>query len=466
MSDGLSLAALATSVLLPWVLGCTWVYFLIRKSGRYNYFIVLGHGYLIGLILTTFIIRANSVFEVALSFWSIALPMVALSLIGCLGIAMSKHTVSKSVNSRPSQGWEKLLITAFLILIFYRVYTLANEMMLRPLFAWDSWMNWAPKAIVWHNFSELIVFDRPYAWPSDPEKYTLGNWKAWKYPPTVPLIQLWSMFCLGISKHPAVYLPWLVLLLSLGIALYGHLRLARSSALLASMAVYLLFSLPYLNTHVVLAGYADIWLSAAFGLAVFALAEWGENRHWSYGVLIIMLALGATQLKIPGIVIGAIIAIVLLTPRNIKLRRLLPVIFILCITFLFFIANMGISIDLSSLGRIEVTNESLHLPYFGSYPILFHNVSNKIFESLFLSANWHFLWYLFVIIIAVKVKRGALAKPLSNELLAISLVMAFIAFVFYFTNHFNGAVHFQTLNRAILYLVPAIVFYTFKEVSK
>ena len=53
----ISLLGLATSLILPWILGCVWVFWLLRQSVRWNAFIVAGHGYLVGVFLTTLLIR-------------------------------------------------------------------------------------------------------------------------------------------------------------------------------------------------------------------------------------------------------------------------------------------------------------------------------------------------------------------------------------------------------------------------
>ena len=103
--------------------------------------------------------------------------------------------------------------------------------------------------------------------------------------------------------HSFLFLPWILAVINLGLALYGHIRLNGSSVLTATLACYLLLSMPYLNVHTALAGYADIWLAAAFSLAIFALGEWHLNRSWSYGMLVLLMAFFCSQIKAPGLVL-------------------------------------------------------------------------------------------------------------------------------------------------------------------
>jgi hypothetical protein len=45
-----------------------------------------------------------------------------------------------------------------------------------------------------------------------------------------------------------------------------------------------------------------------------------------------------------------------------------------------------------------------------------------------------------------------------GEVLALIACATFLAFAFFYTDRYRGAVNFSTLNRAILYLVPASIF--------
>ena len=125
--------------------------------------------------------------------------------------------------------WEHAFALTLLILLGWRFATLVQELALRPLFAWDAWMNWIPRAVVWFNTGELNAFVHPQDWLREgpgADVYTPGNWQAHRYPPGVSLIQLWSMLGAGVARHPLLCLPWAALPLALTAAFYGHLRRA------------------------------------------------------------------------------------------------------------------------------------------------------------------------------------------------------------------------------------------------
>ncbi|RLA44024.1 MAG: hypothetical protein DRQ97_11970, partial [Gammaproteobacteria bacterium] len=283
MSDSVSLPGLIASLALPWIVGSIWVYWLLSKTGRWNVFVILGQGYVLGIFLTTVIIQLWDAAGLSLHFWGIALILTGLSIAGLFAIRHQSAPLRVSVNSIPLEKWQIAVTAGFVALIAYRYATIAQEILLRPLYPWDAWMNWAPKAVIWFQNNELTPFISPGNWlqhTGEPAAHTLGAWDAWKYPITVPLIQLWCMLGAGTSDNTAINLSWLMGAVALGLALYGHLRLSGASILWATIACYALLNMPYINVQTVLSGYADLWVAVAFGCAVFALHEWGESRQW------------------------------------------------------------------------------------------------------------------------------------------------------------------------------------------
>ena len=456
------MTGIVTSLLLPWVCGMVWVHWLLRSSGRCNGFLVAGHGYLLGVFLATLLIRVWSATGLPLHYWSLAATIVVLTLTGLAAIrAQVVPTRHARVPYRPT-AWELAVTALFLALILYRYATILQELLLRPLFAWDVWMNWAPKAIVWYHYNELLPWVSIPDWLSAPGEalaYTAGASDAWKYPETIPLIQLWGMIAMGTSDHTLIYLPWFLVALALGLALYGHLRLSGSSVVTSTLACYLLMNLPFINVHAALAGYADIWVTAAFGCAVFALHEWGDSRRWQYAVLALLLAAMCTQLKIPGIILGGIVCTVLLIslrPLNRRVWLVLAAAFSAC---LLYVACFGLDLDIPGTGRLVISGEGIMLPYIGYYEFAYHPVSRAMINTTLVMTNWHLLWYVFILLgVATIIKGKAIKAPslLSGSLL---LALLFILFVYYFTNRYLFALDYTQVNRALIYTTPLLVVY-------
>ena len=85
---------------------------------------------------------------------------------------------------------------------------------------------------------------------------------------------------------------------------------------------------------------------------------------------------------------------------------------------------------------------------------------------MFVMINWNIAWYLLLSLTLVAIFRGAPFRQASPEALAILGALLFVALAFFFTRHHRAAENFVTLNRALLYLVPALVFYVFAQVQR
>jgi hypothetical protein len=235
--------------------------------------------------------------------------------------------------------------------------------------------------------------------------------------------------------------------------------LAGVSVVMSTLACYLLLSLPYVNAHTALAGYADIWLAASFGCAVFALHEWGKHRQWQYALLSVLLALMCTQLKIPGLILAGILGLVLLSSTislNIRAGISLVVITSACILYLLCV---GLEATIPGVGHIVMTADRIVLPYIGRYDLAYHPVHHAMIETTLSMINWNMLWYLFIFLGLAMVITGRAFTAPSLVLRSILLTLFFILFVYYFTNRYQFAVDYTQVNRALVYTVPPLVFY-------
>ncbi|MDX1733208.1 MAG: hypothetical protein R3228_02540 [Halioglobus sp.] len=467
MTAAISLPGLLTALLLPWLLGSAWVYYLLRQSGRWNRFVVAGHGYIAGVFLTTLALRAYAALGLPLHYWTLVAILAALALLPVALVRKAALPRQLDASGYNYRLWQKAVITLMLSLLLVRYTTLAQELALRPLFAWDSWMNWYPKAAVWYHFNDLVPYVSPEQWlaqAAGDNSYTLGNQRAWRYPPTVPLIQLWSMLGAGSASHPLLYLPWLLAVLAVGMALYGHMRLTGSTATVAVGAAYCLLSLPYFNVHTALVGYADLWLAGAFGLAGFALYEWQTTRHVAYAVLAVFMALLCTQLKVPGLIFGAIVLTVFAASLVPARRHLLTSLGGLAV-LLAVLAIIGLDVDLPGIGAVKLSLNHVELPYLGSFNLKYHSLKGSLAEALLKSLNWNLLWYLVIAFALASVcARRPSPRPSLDTWCAL-LALPFLLFVFHFTYHYAFAINFTTVNRAFMYPVPILVFVLFRSLA-
>ena len=90
----LSLPGVMIAHLLPWLLGGALVYALLKPGGRWNGFIIAGHGYLLGVLVTTVLMKACGLLGLPVQFW----PLLVLQLL--LAIAITAWSIMRQSEAR------------------------------------------------------------------------------------------------------------------------------------------------------------------------------------------------------------------------------------------------------------------------------------------------------------------------------------------------------------------------------
>lgn len=468
--ESFSTLGLAIALLLPWILGTALVRGLLHNSRSWNWFVVVGHGYFLGLFIVTLLMRVADSVGLATNFTLLASLVSALTL---LAIAFQARRDSRHDNVLAYENPGRLgiaLVGFFLVLMVWRYAAVFQELLLRPLFAWDSVMNWSPKAVVWFNIGELQSFIRPEKWLSqglEGHAHTLANRAAIDYPPTVPLILLWSMISAGTTEHSALYLPWGLAAINIGLAMYGHLRLAGLNPVVAIIGSYVLLNMPLFNTHAALPGMADLWLGIVFGLAVCSAREWRHQRTWGWLVLFLVFSIMCAQLKNPGKALTVILLLAMamsMSMLKIKLYRLVLVCALGAVCALYGLTQ-GIEFDIPGLGTFILNDEKLVVPSMGTYRIIAQSSHDNFLISMLIMINWNILWPLLGILTICIFRRMHPESEVSFEALAVMGVLIFLAYVFNFTQYTLKTDSYVTLNRAILYAIPALVYYAFLKLD-
>jgi hypothetical protein len=337
------------------------------------------------------------------------------------------------------------------------LFLLAQEVWLRPLYPWDAWTTWGVRARVWSELQQLVPFVDPQRWLADASGsvYTVH---AWEYPDAVSLLALWPTLAFGAWNEPVAHLPWLGAAVALGLGFYGQARLWGVAPLTALIFVWLLLSLPVLDTHVALAGYADLWLAAVFGLAVCALLQWARTGDRWQGVLALLLALACPWIKREGLVWALLLipaAAVVWTPRRYWLW--LAGGFLLALMG-WFMAG-GVVFTVAGWGEVRLTPEVIQLPALGRFELHYHAIWEPVARNLLILANWHLLGYLLLAALLVGLPR-ALAEPWRLAGMVVTgsgLLMLFV--LFFLTEAYLWAVEYTSINRVFLHFAPALLFW-------
>jgi hypothetical protein len=445
--------ALFLSLALPWCAGCA----LLRIAGwpatargtddqpaaaaEGQRALTLGYGYFVGLLLLTLWMRILSVAGVGFGRSSIGIPLliIAAAAIVYLGrgerVSLSRvRAVAIAIVRPPLPRWQRILWIALLAWLALRFVTLAAEIASRPLYPWDAWTQWATKARVWYALGRIVPF-------ASADDWLRGTVDAYfdvspSNPATIPLLQAWSAIALGRWDDTATNWPWLLMLISLALAAYGMLRDAGVRPLGALTGAYLVSSLPLLDTHVALAGYADLMLASVYTLAALALHRWATRRRLHDLALALVLAMACPLIDASGRIwiatLAAGLAVALFPRRGLK-----------------FVAW--------SLAAAALTIIVFAQGTFGG-PTLHLGASLRSFADAFLLFdNWHLLGYA-AIALAIVGARRLVGQPLAPLTAIVGSALAWLVVAALFSadvvRWFPDA---AAINRATLHVAPLIV---------
>lgn len=434
--------------LLPLALGTGLYAACIEPSRRGGDWLrALGYGYLIGLAV---IVLAIAVLRPAPAGAAMAIgPWLALLTIAAWVLPLRWRRWQPprvTTLASPEPAWGRWLLLALAVWLLWRGWRLGVEVGLRDVFPWDAWTTWSVKAKTWYLRDALLPFVSFYQWLENPDSRHLA---AWFYPSAIPWLELWFASAHGAWNEPAVHTLWPALWLAGTAILVGQLRALGSPWWLAILAGYAWASLPLIETHVALAGYADMPLTVCFGAAALALGRFAAGHGWRHAALALALTLMLPGFKQEGVlwllVLGFGLAHALLPAGRRNWIAAAAIVVALAWTLL-----IGVRLPLPSLGWVEMGWGYLRAPTSGvDMALAWRPVAGPVAESLLLAPNWHLLWWLSppVLLLTLAVwRRHATLSWIA--LLSLALVLA----VFFFTEAARWAENLTALNRVLMQL--------------
>lgn len=445
----LDFLALSLGLALPWSFGIALLTIFHGRAGTTDTPPtpwLIGCGWFVGIFLLTVLMRGLSAAGIRLGIASVATPLVVatalamyFALRGAPGkLANSVRATFAALGGDGLEGWQRgawRLLAAWLAI---RFALLLAEVWWRPLYPWDAWTQWGTKARVWFELRTLVPFVNAAEWLSGamPNAYFDAGPH---YPATVPLFQVWSAIVIGRWDDALVNLPWWITGVAFAVALHGGLRQLGFERLIALVGTAMVMSLPIVNVHVALAGYADLPMAAYLTLGTLAALRFVRTRSPADAALaVLMLAAGVTVknpgkawlvVLLPGLVVAAL-------PR--RGLRLAGIAFATAALAILVLARTGVKI----LG----------------YQLLpqFMMPWNALFDAYFSFGNWNLLWY-FALASALLGWRQLLSREVAPFTCIVAGGLMFLFVGFAFTNAFLWVEDQSTVNRATLHLVPLIV---------
>ncbi|MEI6414096.1 MAG: hypothetical protein WCP34_07515 [Pseudomonadota bacterium] len=254
---------------------------------------LLGYGYCLGTLLAVLLLWLTGL---AAGHWQPGVTLILLGLLGLVfgglggGFFRRPLLPVRLSTALPSSGWKRGA-TATLIAALLLVTLLPLLQTLKmPLYPWDAWAAWAVKAKAWFGTNQPLSFVPIGDWLNQPSAVVYTNY-AQDYPGLLPSIQLWSVMGMSEWQDGLAKIPWLACLVALLLAVYGGLRAQGGGIWLAALGVYFMASLPLLATHVVLAGYADLWIGTFLLLTMIALHRGFRDEDFKTLALGLLMAL-------------------------------------------------------------------------------------------------------------------------------------------------------------------------------
>ena len=436
---------------LPTILGGLWLNLFVPPCVPGRAALVWGAGTLIGLLFIPILMRLIDALGFPIGFPLAATLLTFLTaIVATINIRLRGFSGCNGATERNlahlSFG-NKTLAALLLLLIAVRILTVGLELIWQPFLPWDATMHWATKARVWFEFDSMMPFVDNKTWLRTPWGHAFTDPHPY-YPATIPLLQVWMTSAAGGWNESLMNIPWLLCMVSLGAAFYGQLRFSGAGITLSIIGVYLLLSMPLLNTHVALAGYADLFLGACYCAAIMSLHSWAISRQPWQAALALFFAACCPLVKNEGLfwmlTLGPAVAVIM-APRV----RAVLLFSATCIVILGMLSP--------TLGDFEFAGRSLDQLKLGYR----ERALLPIFTSLWMQGNWHLASYLIVMVFAVSCFswRTSMA-PAASIVISLACALALFAFLFTYTKFASGAVRFTSIGRISMHLLPAFLYMT------
>jgi hypothetical protein len=238
----------------------------------------LGVSYLCGLAAFGVAAQLLYVLGASLARWQVIAICGVLTLGSVRGFARSDLGVPR-VPRLPKPA---------IVLIVGMLALLAVDLWFQPLWAYDAWTFWTPKAHALYALNAL-----------DPSWFGQADLLNRDYPLLIPAVEAATFRFTGYETA-LLDLSWLALTAFLGATVEVGRRLGARRSLLVAVLISIVFA-PAVADQLASAE-ADIPLAAMFATAGLAAAVWLEERKLGALALAGVLAAGCAATKIEGVV--------------------------------------------------------------------------------------------------------------------------------------------------------------------
>jgi hypothetical protein len=445
----LDFLALALGLSLPWVFGAALLAVAYARAAGTAFppaAWIVGCGWFVGIFSTTLLMRAVAAAGVELSFASVGAPLLIVTATfvwlarrsAANSAMMMLRSVGRALAGSDLQGWQRTVWRLLVAWLALRFALLLAEVWWRPLYPWDAWTQWGTKARVWFELRRLVPFVEISEWlgGTAPNGYLDA---APHYPGTVPLFQVWAALLIGRWDDALANLPWWVMGVAFAVAFYGGLRRLDFDPVVAIIGSAIVMSLPILNVHIALAGYADLPMAAYLTLGTLAALQAIRARSLTDAAVALVMLAACVLVKNPGkawlIVLAPGILVAAMPRRGLQLA--------------------GVAFAAAALAILVLARSGVNVLGYQLSP-QFGMPWNALFDAYFSFGNWNLLWYC-ALATAVLGWRQLLSRDVAPFTCVIAAGLMFLFVGFAFSNAGLWVEDQSTVNRATLHLAPLIV---------
>jgi len=442
---------------LPFATGALFVMAVSPGRGAGYRILMLGLSFPLGMIgvMGGYLVLAR--WGVGLHFWSnMAVQLGLAALLGVL--AWPRRHGGRVEISHARVVWRDLSLGIRSLLAFVVAWLtvrwagLVIEVVQRPLFPWDAWYAYGVNAKVWFFHPQLDVFANGWHWFASAEPVWSSG--GTRHPPGIGLIQLWFLQSLGRWDDALMNLAWPFAYASLGLMLFGWLRMVAARLEVALGATVLVFTLPVVNTQAALAGYGDLWIAVLFLAAGGALwaARWLERPGL---VLVAMVAAGGmlmiketSLMWMPVLALGFLIGWV-------RVRWIMLAVALGVVGFLGLLWLHGEPVRVSTLGRLGFGADGFVWPRkIGLDMWREITMWPALLKHLLVIENWHLYWYIVPVLSVLGIRWLGADRGLRILWVLFVGGTALLVAFFSFTTLGNAVNDGTSVNRLLLHVVP------------
>jgi len=419
-----------------------------RPRSPSDYLRVFGGGFVLGALATGLALVPLGRVDVDAIVPRVAMVLLPLAIgLWAWVLMRARDAVPARLDTRRMHP----LLWCLVGLLAVHAALMADEILLRPMYPWDAWAAWLLKPKAWMLGGHLDAFVGFDEWLADTSG-TLRTTQTWSYPEALGRLAVWFASAWGDWNAGVVGAIWFALWVALLAGVYGGLRalgLARDRTV---VAVYALGSLPLINVHVALAGYADLWIATLIAFSCLSWMRGLETGTRGPLVLAALFALLLPAVKLEGAIWLVLLAGTMLYARMpLRFRRialvLAPVIGVgIVAAYLLRVPLIAPALD--RIGLSADTGALLaHAPA----------VIGAAADGLFSQYNWHLFWVAVALTLAVRFATLKQSAPLRFLGLFLLLGSVFLFALFVLTPAGKWAESYTAVNRLSLQIVPAML---------